>query len=246
MFLAFFHNVLYVPIYNLLVFLIDVVPGGDVGLAVILATIIVKVVIMPLSLSAARTQRRMKGIESKLKEIKEKHKDSREDQAKQMMALYKEHGIRPFASLFAVIVQIPIVIALYLVTQKALALIDPSLLYSFVSAPAQVSPLLFDRFPVAGHSLILALLAAVAQYVAAHVSIPVPKKAAEGKKTSASEDFGRMMAIQARFMLPVIIGIAAYTTSGAIALYFITASLVGIVQEFIVRRLHPEPKVVAA
>lgn len=240
--ISFFYTYLYIPIYNLLVFLVDTVPGGDIGLAVVLATIIVKLILMPLSLRAAHTQRQMKLIEGDLKSIRDKYKDNREQQAREMLTLYRENNIRPFASILGVLIQIPIVLTLYFVfSREALLNIDPSLLYSFVPMPEVVGPLFLGIFAVAGSSLVLALLAAVAQFALARVSIPVPKPT-PGEKPTATEDFGRMMALQARFVLPVIIGAVAFT-SGAIALYFITSSLVGLVQEFVVRKMkHPEPK----
>jgi len=241
MFKALFHDFLYVPIYNLLVFLVDIVPGGDVGLAVVGATIIVKLILMPLSLRAVRTQRQMKLIEPELKALKAKYKDDKERQAKEMLALYKEHNVRPFASILGILIQLPIVIALYLVfSREALLNIDPSLLYSFVPVPEMISPLFLGLLPVTGASIILAFLAAVAQALHARLSIPMPE-ASKSKERSMGEDLSRMMAVQARFVLPVIIGIVGYITGGAVALYFITASLVGILQEAVVRKMkHPE------
>lgn len=235
-----FHTYLYVPIYNLLVFLVDIVPGGDIGLAVVIATVIVKVIIMPLSLRAVKTQRQMKVIEPQLKALKDKHKNDKERQAKEMMALYREHGVRPFASILGVLIQLPIVIALYLVFRRGdLLTVDPTLLYSFVPLPAVVSPLFLGVFAVAGASLILAIIAAAAQFAHAYVSVQMPAAVAGGKRT-ATEDFSRMMAVQARYFLPLMIGVIAYVTSGAIALYFITSSLVGLLQEAIVRKIkHP-------
>jgi len=235
-----FHDFLYVPIYNLLVFLVDVVPGGDVGLAVVLATVIVKVILMPLSLRAVKTQRQMKLIEPQLRELRDKHKNDKEKQAKEMMALYKEHNVRPFASILGILIQLPIIIALYLVfNREALLNIDPSLLYSFVPAPTVISPLFLGIFAVAGTSILLSLLAGIAQAAHARVSVPVPA-ASTSEKRSATEDFGRMMAMQARYVLPIIVAVIAYVTSGAIALYFITSSLVGLLQEAIVRQIKHE------
>jgi YidC/Oxa1 family membrane protein insertase len=236
-----FHTFLYVPIYNLIVFLVDVVPGGDVGLAVVLATVIVKVILMPLSLSAVHTQRRMKLIEPKLKAMKEKYKDDKERQAKEMMALYKANGVRPFSSILGVIIQLPIIIALYLIFRReSLYNVNIQLLYSFVHVPTATSPLFLGLFTIAGASIVLAVVASLSQFALAYFSIQMPT--ASGDKRSASEDIGRMMAMQARYVLPIMIGVIAYVTSGAIALYFITSSLVGLLQEFVVRRMkHPTP-----
>ncbi|HEY0011038.1 MAG TPA: YidC/Oxa1 family membrane protein insertase [Candidatus Paceibacterota bacterium] len=242
MFSAFFHNFLYAPIYNLLVFLVGLVPGGDVGLAVIIATVIVKLIIMPLSLRAVRTQRQMKLIEPQLRALKETHKNDRERQAKEMLTLYREHNIRPFASILGILIQLPIIVALYFVfSREALLNIDPSLLYSFVGVPETISPLFLGTFVVTGSSVILAVLAGLAQAAHARLSVPVPDAPAAGAVRSMGDDFGRIMAMQARYILPVIVVVIAYITSGAVALYFITSSLVGLLQEWVVRRMkHPE------
>lgn len=227
-----FHTVLYVPIYNLLIFLVDVVPGGDVGIAVIVATLVVKLIIAPFSISAIKTQRRMKFVEPQMKEIKEKYKDDREKLAKETFALYKNNGIRPFSSILVTFLQLPVIIALYLVFRHE-HLLSPNtaLIYHFVALPTRISPLFLGIFPTTGHSIILALIAAAFQFTQAYITIPVPEK---GKNASSSEEFARAMSLQSRFILPALIGGIAYT-AGALALYFITSSIVGIVQEYYIR-----------
>lgn len=239
--MSFFHTVLYTPIYNLLMFLTDILPGQDIGLAVVAATLIVKVVLMPLSFAALRTQRAIKAIEPEMKAIREKLKDDKETQAKEMFALYKKYGVNPFAGLLTLIIQLPIVIALYWVfNNKTLLTVDASILYSFVPAPLAISPLFLGIFAVTGVSITLALVAAVTQFAYGWYAIPVPEKSTKKPGTDMQADFGRSLALQMRFMLPVFIGIAAYYTSVAIALYFITSNLVGILQEFIIRRKKVE------
>lgn len=239
--MSFFHTVLYAPIYNLLMFLTDILPGQDIGLAVVVATLIVKVILMPLSFAALRTQRAIKAIEPEMKEIREKLKDDKENQAKEMFALYKKYGVNPFAGLLTLIIQLPIVIALYWVfNNKTLLTVDASILYSFVPAPLAISPLFLGVFAVTGASIILALIAALTQFIYGWYAIPVPEKSTKKPGTDMQADFGRSLALQMRFMLPVFIGIAAYYTSVAIALYFITSNLVGILQEFIIRRKKVE------
>lgn len=234
--LEFFHDTLYVPFYNLLIYLVGVLPGGDGGLAVIILTLIVKFVTMPFAISALKTQRAMKEIEPELKRIREEHKTDREKQARAMLELYKKHNIKPFASLLTVIIQIPVLIALFFVFQnEALTQINVDLLYSFVPVPAAVSTMFLGLFSIVGANLVLAIITAATQFVHAQISIPVPPKTAAA---STQEEFGRAMALQARFILPLIIGVVAYT-SGAIALYFITSNIVSILQELvIVKRLR--------
>ena len=236
---SFFHTVLYTPIYNLLMGLTDILPGQDIGLAVIAATLIVKVIIMPLSFAALRTQRAIKAIEPEMKQIRETLKDDKEEQAKQMFALYKKYGVNPFAGILTLLIQLPIVISLYWVFKsKTLLDVDTSVLYSFVPVPDAISPLFLGIFAIMGASITLAFLAALTQFLYGLYAIPVPEKS---EKADMQADFGRAMATQMRFILPVFIGIAAYYTSVAIALYFITSNLVGILQEFIVRRRKTTP-----
>lgn len=231
---AFFHTFLYVPLYNLLVYLVDVVPGGDIGLAIIAATLIVRLILLPPSLSAAHTQKAMKEIEPLLKEVREKYKDDKETQAKEMFALYKQYNIKPFSSFLSILIQLPIIIGLYWVFRSsALPAINAELLYSFVHVPSLVSTMFLGVISVLGHNMVLASLAALTQLAQAWYAIPVPPASAE-VGGSPGEDFARAMTMQARFVLPVVIGFVAYA-SGAIALYFITTNIVAIATEYIVR-----------
>ncbi|MEK7601877.1 MAG: YidC/Oxa1 family membrane protein insertase [Patescibacteria group bacterium] len=233
---GFFHTFLYAPIYNLLVFLISIVPGGDIGIAVILATLIVKIILLPLSLSAARTQKAMKAIEPELKVLRETLKDDKEKQAREMFALYKKYGVKPFTSILTLLIQLPIFIGLYWVfSTETLPKIDISILYPFVHEPLVAASTIFlGLISVTGHSLVLAGIAGVTQLIQAWYAIPVPPASAE-VGGSPGEDFARAMTLQARYVLPLIIAFVAYT-SGAIALYFITSNVVALAQEWIVRQ----------
>lgn len=238
--IAFFHTTLYVPIYNLLMLLVDNIPGGDIGLAVVLVTIIVRLIIMPLSFAAQKTARAMKRIEPEMKKVREELKDNKEEQARAMMALYKKHGVNPFASILTLLIQLPIVITLFWVFHnKELLTVDPALLYSFVSVPAVVSPLFLGLITITGASITLALLTGITQFFLALYAIP----AAPGKEDKSMQaDISRAMTLQMRYVFPIIMAFLAFT-SGAIAVYFITSNLFGIVQEYFVRRsLGESPK----
>ncbi|MGE5540840.1 MAG: YidC/Oxa1 family membrane protein insertase [Bacillota bacterium] len=240
---ALFHTYLYLPIFNLLIFLITVVPGGDVGVAVILATLIVKAILLPLSLSAAHTQKAMKEIEPQIQELREKYKDDQEKQAREMFALYKAHNIKPFSSILSIFIQLPIIIALYWVFSRGLPHLDSTHLYSFVHLPTSMSGEFLGLLTVMGHSLPLAVLAGLSQLTQAWYAIPVPP--AQAEVSSPGADMARAMTLQARFVLPFIIGIVAYT-SGAIALYFITSNIVALAQEFLVRHTRSKKKLAVA
>ncbi|MBI4065955.1 membrane protein insertase YidC [Candidatus Kaiserbacteria bacterium] len=232
---TFFHAVFYDPIYNALVALTAIIPGSDAGIAVIVVTIIIRLILLPFSLSAARTQRAMKVLEPRIKELKEKNKGNKEKEALETLALYREAKVNPFASILTVFIQIPVLLALFWVFYyDPLSTINTARLYAFTPIPDSVSLQFLGIISVAGKSMVLAFLAGVTQFYQAHLALSGTMKPSEGK--SMQNDFQRVMGMQLKYVFPFIIAAISYTTSGAIALYFITTNLAGAVQEIYVRK----------
>lgn len=240
MFSYIWHTFFFDPIYNGLIFFIDIIPGGDVGLAIIATVIVVKTVLLPLSIKAAKTQKVMREIEPKLREIKETHKDNREAQALAMMTVYREAGMNPFASLFLIFLQIPIIIALYFAVYTGggikLPDINLDLLYTFVSNPSLVNMNFLGMVDITGKSVWLSLLAAVTQYYQIKISLPPMPPRDPNKAPDMKEEFMRNMHLQMRYVMPVIIFFASYVISAAIALYFFVSNIVAILQELYIRK----------
>lgn len=238
---TFFHAAFYNPIYNALVALVALVPGGDVGVAVILLTIIIRLVLLPFSLSAARTQHAMKTLEPKIKALKEKHGGNREAEALETLALYREARVNPFASILMVFIQIPVLLALYWVFRyESLPVLDAARLYAFTPLPQITSLQFLGIMLVTGKSLVLAIIAGVTQFLQAYVALSGSMKpSAVG---GMQGDFQNIMGLQLKYVFPILIGTISYTTSAAIALYFITTNLAGVLQEWHVRRtIHTDP-----
>ncbi|MGK2896595.1 MAG: YidC/Oxa1 family membrane protein insertase [Candidatus Saccharimonadales bacterium] len=105
------------PIFNLLVGLYTVIPGGDFGVAIIIFTVFVRFAIYPLTRSMLHQSRAMRKLQPQLQQIKKKAKGNRQLESLQMMELYKEHGVKPFRSILILLIQLPIFIALYSVIQ---------------------------------------------------------------------------------------------------------------------------------
>jgi len=240
MFSTIWHTFFFDPIYNLVVFFVGIAPGGDVGVAIIAAILVVKTILMPLAIRAAKTQRVMKEIEPKLKAIKEEHKDNREAQARAMMEVYKEVELNPFASIFLLFLQIPILIALYFSVYSgggvALPAINIDLLYSFITAPAVVSMDFLGLINITERSILLALAAGLSQYVYTAMTLPKLAPKSADSAPDMKDEFMRNMHLQMKYVMPVLIGVIAYTISAAIALYFFVSSLVGIAQEYFIRK----------
>ena len=240
MFSSIWHNLFFDPVYNTLVFFIDVIPRGDVGLAIIATVLVVKTILLPISIKAVKTQKVMREIEPKLKELREKHKNDRQAQSQAMMAVYQEAGMNPLASIFLIFLQIPIVIAVYFSVYKGggvpLPNINIDILYSFVSEPVLVTMNFLSVIDISEKSILLALAAGVTQFI--HVNLTMPKlpPKEEGVEPNLKDDFMRNMQTQMRFVMPVLITIVAYTISAAIALYFLVSNLTMIAQEYFVKK----------
>jgi YidC/Oxa1 family membrane protein insertase len=236
-----FNTFFYNPIYNGLVYLIDVLPRGDAGLAVILITIIVSLILFSVSKKAIKTQIRMKEMEPEMKAIRESIKDKQE-QAMKMMALYKKYEVNPFSMILLVILQIPVLFALYYVFLKGgLPEIHPELLYSFVDIPNQVSMKLFGFLDISQKNVFLALFAGITQYIQARVATPK----LEPKKDGASfkEDFQRSLSVQVKYVFPVLIAVISLSFPAALPLYWSTRNIFMTIQEVYVRNnLKPKAK----
>jgi len=230
-----FNTFLYEPLYNTLIFLVGILPGHSVGLAVIVLTIIVKLLLLPLTHKSVKSQAMMKKIEPEAQRIREKHKNNKQEQAQKIMDLYKENGINPFSSCLLMFIQLPIIIALYWVFYKGL---NGGVLYSFVQYPESVNMIFLGIFDLAGKSIIFAFLAGLTQFFQMKLSMPdLPKtKTLSSKEASFKDELARNMSVQMRYMMPVMIFFIAWGVSAVVALYWVVSNTFSIVQELIVKR----------
>ncbi len=225
------------PLYNGLIYLMDVLPWADAGVAVILFTVIIKLILFPLSVRSVKTQLKMKQIEPELQEVKTKYKDNREEQARKTMDLYKANDIHPFSGFLLILIQLPILFALYRVFYGTrLFTPDMALLYSFVKIPASISPLFLGIIDVSQHNIFLAFLAAISQFFQIRFSLPPPKPKSDNP--SFQDDLARSMSLQMRYILPVFIFFIAWKIAAALSLYWITSNLFMIAQELYIRRRY--------
>ncbi len=232
MFVNIWNTVLYGPLLNALAFLVSIVPGGDVGVAVIILTLLVKIALIPLSQASIESQAKMTLLTPELNKIKASGA-SKEEQAKQQFELYKKHKTNPFSGCLLLLIQAPIIFALYYVFFKGINF-ESGLLYSFIHVPEDVN-MIFLGIDISKRSFILAVLAAISQYLQVYF---MPKPAVSAVETgSFQESFTKSMHMQMKYILPVFIFIFLYTNwfgvflSGAVALYWIVGNVFTIGQQ---------------
>ncbi|PCI28835.1 hypothetical protein COB52_03120 [Candidatus Kaiserbacteria bacterium] len=230
-----FNALVFNPLYNGLIFLISVVPYADVGIAVILLTIAVKVILFPLAIKVSHMQIRMKEIAPKMEELKEQYKDDKQEQTVKMMALYKDNNVRPFLSLLVVFIQLPIILGLYWVFFRGgLPEVNIELLYSFISIPEMVNMQFIGIVDMGGRSIVLALMAGITQFIHSSYALPKPKPRSENP--TMKEDLARSFHLQMKYVMPIVVVGISYTISAAIALYWLTSNIFSIGQEIFIRR----------
>lgn len=230
---ALYHTFLVEPIYNALVSLFAVLPFADAGLAIIIITLLVRLILFPLSKKAVMAQVEMQRLAPELESIKVKYKDNQEEQAKRTLALYKEKKVNPFSGILVLLIQLPVIFALYRIfLYTGFPHIDTTMLYSFVHAPSVVSTN-FLGIELTKKSVILALLAATATFFQMKLAIQSTTKKSDG---SFGTDLAKNMQTQMKYFLPLIVFFIAYKISGVIALYWLTTNLFTIGQEIFVRK----------
>ena len=142
-------DVFFLPLFNLLVFLYEI-PFFDFALAIIVFTIVIRTILAPLFVRQIRSQKEMQRMQPLIREVQRKHKGNRQKVSEETMALYREHGVNPAAGCLPVLLQLPILFALYQALIRASGIIQ-----GFV--PNEGNQVAFDRLqelnlvtPVAG------------------------------------------------------------------------------------------------
>lgn len=235
MFSFLYNFFIYEPLYNALIFLVAVIPGNEIGLTVIVLTIIVKLVLVPISHKSIKAQNKIKELDSEVKKIKEKYKNDKQEQAVKVMGIYKEHGVNPLSGVFLLLIQIPIILALYFVFRDGIDL-NSTAIYSFTLKPISVNQTLFYIFDINKISYILAALVAISQFFQAKLSLPPIKPPMKQEISSFQDEFARGMNLQMLYILPLFIGFISLKLAPAISIYWITNNIFSIIHEIFVKR----------
>ncbi len=237
-----FNELLYRPLFNSMVFFYNIIPGANIGLAIILTTILVRVLMIPLYRASIKSQREITIIQPIVKELQVKYKDDRQKLSEELMKAYKDHNVNPFAGILLLIVQIPVLIAIYQVSLNIFTPEKYATAYSFIAFPESFNPTFWGLINVSdSKNVILALLVGLSQYYQIRLIMkrtqPAKKKESKKsnkKKSEKSEelDFATTLNKQMMFLMPILVTIFAYTLPITMSLYWITTTLFTIVQEF--------------
>lgn len=235
--MAIFDSVVYHPIYNILVFFYNTVPGYDFGVAIILTTLLIKTLFIPLSKKQIESQKKMQELQPQLKEIQKKYKDDKEKQTKAVMEFYKENKTNPFAGCLPLIIQLIVLIAIYRVIiniSQAGLIINQGDLYTFISNPGNVRHLFLNFMDLTKPNYVLAFLSAIAQYYQTKMLFQSRGTPVATDKTSEEPDFAAIMNKQMLYLGPGITFFIGVTFPAALALYWFVSTLFMIFQQMVI------------
>lgn len=244
-----YNTVLYEPIFNTLIFLYHVIPGRDMGVAIIILTILVKVILFWPSLSTLKSQKKLQDTQPKIEELRKKYKDDREELGRQLMSFYKENKVNPFSSCLPLLIQLPILLALYQAFFKGLQ-VDPATgllaadqvahLYGWLQATYATTALHTVAFGfldlAATHNIILAVLAGGAAFYQAKT---MQAKRAEIKTEGAKdENVAAAVSKQMMYLLPIITVVFGYQFPAGVTLYWLISTLFSLGQNLYFFRIR--------
>lgn len=224
-----FQTLFYQPILNLLVFLYNIVPGHDIGITIILLTIILKVVLLPLSRQSLKSQKALQELQPKIEELKKKYKDNKEELGRAMMLLYKDNKVNPLSSCLPLLIQMPFLYAVFMVFRSGLANGSLDLVYSFISKPELINPVSLGIIDLSQRSIPLAVLAGAAQFWQSKMLIT--KRPAIKAPEAKDEDMAAIMNKQMTYFMPVLTVFIGLSFPGGLALYWLVTTLLTILQQ---------------
>jgi YidC/Oxa1 family membrane protein insertase len=228
-----FNAVVYQPLYNIIIFLYNIVPGHDFGVAIVLTTIILKAMMIPLSKKQIETQKRLQEMQPKIKEIQNKHKGDKGKQTKELMEFYKKNKANPFSGCLPMIVQLIFLIAIYRIIiniSDAGLNVQTEQLYPFVTNPGQIQQYFLGMVDLLKASPVLAIMAAAAQYFQTKMLMSSQPKMTTNDQSKT--DFSQIMNKQMLYMGPLLTLFIGFKFAAGLALYWLVSTLFMIIQQY--------------
>jgi YidC/Oxa1 family membrane protein insertase len=261
-----FTDLIVQPIFNLLVLIYTLLPGHNFGLALIIFTIIVRLLMWPLVKKQLRQTKIMRKLQPDLKRIKKDAKGDRQKESLMMMELYKERGVNPFGTIPVLIVQLIILIGLYSGLRRVID--DPKNIYNFAYPFLQH----FDWMQHIAHhakdfdftlfgfidlkrsalgnstyipALLLVIGSAVIQFLTSRQLMPVDKDArklrqilkdAGGGKQADQSEVNAAVGRSTQFLIPIMVFVFTVNLASALSLYWLTGGIVAYIQQAIALR----------
>ena len=234
-----FNIVLYRPIFNALILLYQYLPGNDFGIAIIILTLVIRFILYPTFIQSIKSQKAMSEIQSKIQELQKKYKGDREKQAMATIELYKKSKVNPFSGCLPLLIQFPVLIAMFKVFQRGFQ--EEQLianLYHFIRPiPETINTYFLGIINLSESAstgtwlnIFLVFLVGIFQFIQTKMVTSNSRKKGkqEGQKTAG---FANMMQKQMLYFFPVLMVFIFWGLPSALSLYIMIGSLFTIAQQ---------------
>lgn len=224
-----FNTILVYPLLNLLVFFYHYIP--DIGIVIILLTVIIRLILLPSFHKSLKHQKAISELQPKMNEIREKHKNDKEQQAKAMMELYQTHKVNPLSSCLPLLIQLPILLALYNVFMQSLNGQELVGLYSFIPHPQEIDPMFLNWLNLSNPNVYMGVVAGLLQYLQGRMQLP---KSNPGG--APADPTAKMLQVQMLYLFPLLTIFLGAKFPAGLTLYWIVTTLFGIGQQYYLLR----------
>jgi YidC/Oxa1 family membrane protein insertase len=231
-----FTAVFYQPILNLLLVLYNTVAFQDLGLAIIILTIAIKMILWPFNQKAIKSQKALQELQPKLEEIKKKHADDKAALSQATIDLYRENKTNPFSSCLTMLVQLPVLIAVYQVFRDGVSN-KLDYVYSFINKPEHLNTLAFGFLNLAAPNVILAVLAGLAQFWQAKTMVSRKQPNVKGAE---DENMMAIMNKQMLYFMPAVTVFIGVTMPGGLTFYWLVMTLISAWQQHLIFKKNQE------
>lgn len=230
----------YEPLFNLLIFLAAILPGQSIGWAIVLMTVVLRLLLIPSVTQQIRQQHKLRQLHPELKALQDQHKHDRETLARETMNLYKKYDIHPLGSCLPMLVQLPILIPLFYVFRDGLTTAHFDQLYSFVPRPDALNTMFLGIDLAHPNRLVLPLLVAGLQFFQSRMLLKSPAA------HQPESDTQRMINTQILYFLPVMTGVISLSLPAALPLYWAVGSAFAIIQQTWILKTLPQPDIIGS
>ncbi len=220
------------------------------GFSIIVLTIVIRIVLYPLTGYQLKATKKMQDLTPHINRLKEKHKNDAKTLQAETMKLYKEFGVNPLAGCLPLLIQLPLIYALYQVLQDVVKYNITQIngvLYSFIPKLSRPWDLTFFGLPLAQNPsnlvttlgpiiLIVPIATGVFQFIQTKMMLPANIKAQDGKLVKKDEkkkeDFATAFQSQSLYIFPIMIAFFSYGFPIGLSLYWNTFTIFGIIQQY--------------
>ena len=218
-----FQTFFYQPVLNLLVFLYNIVPGNDLGIAIILLTIVIKLLLLPLSKKSIKSQKALQDLQPKTEELKKKFKDNKEAMSKAMLELYKKNKVNPFSSCLPLIIQLPFLFAVFRVFRDGFDNGTLDLVYPFITRPEAINYISLGFIDLSVRNIPMAVMAGAAQFW--QTKMMMTKKPPIKSPGAKDENMAAIMNKQMLYFMPLLTVVIGIQFPGGLALYWLVTTV---------------------